>query len=122
MKRAKSIGTVTFEINSLFIKEEEENDSIVSEMFMSSDGTHIVFEAEIYTPYITLSSKSHGWINETQRLELVSMWKQLDTTFTLTYTDNTTETVRFAREKKMQLIPISEGAELYRGLIPLAKV
>jgi hypothetical protein len=122
MKRAKQLGSVVFEYNTLFIREEFENDSILSEVYMSAARSHIVFEAEIATPYITLESHNNGWITEAQRAALVTMWKQLDTTFTLTYNDNSTETVRFAREKKMQFTPLYEGAKKYTAVIPLAKI
>lgn len=122
MRRAKQLGTVVFGMNTLFIREEMDDASVMSEVVMSAAGTHIVYEAEILTPYITLDSKQYGWVTEAQRAELVSMRKQLDTTFTLTYDDDTTETVRFAKEKKMVLTPLYEGSDKYTAVIPLAKV
>ena len=121
MKRAKQIGSVVFGMNTLFIQEEMSDDSIASEVYMSAAGTHIVYESEILTPYITLDSKQYGWITETQMAELVSMRRQIGTSFTLTYDDNSTELVRFAKEKKMTFTPLFEGSKKYTAVIPLAK-
>ena len=122
MKRAKQLGSVVFGLNTLFIQEEMSDDSVMGETVMSADGTHIVFEAEIFTPYITLDSKQFGWILEAQRLELVAMRKQLGAAFTLTYDDESTELVRMVKEKKMEFIPTFEGSKKYTAIIPLAKV
>ena len=121
MKRAKKLGTVTFGLNTLFIQEEMNDDAVIGETIMSAAGTHIVYAAEIKTPYITLDSKKHGWITEEQRLALIVMRKQLDQTFTLTYKDDTTETVRMAHEKPMVFTPLYEGSKKYTAIIPLAK-
>ena len=122
MLRAKQLGTVVFSRNTLFIQEEFNDDSTMGEVFMSAKGTHISYVAEIYTPYITLDSKQYGLVTEAQRVELVAMRKQLGTTFTLTYNDDSTELVRFAIEKKMIFTPIFEGAKKYTVIIPLAKI
>lgn len=122
MKRAKQLGNVLFSFNTLFIQEEMSDDTVMAESIMSAGGTHVVYEATINTPYITLDSKQYGWITEAQRAELVAMWKQLGQTFTLTYKDNTTETVRMAHEKKMVFTPLYEGSQKYTAIIPLAKV
>ncbi len=122
MLRAKQLGAVIFAENTLFIDEEFADDSTMGEAVMSAVGTHIVYEANVYTPYITLDSKQYGWISEAQRAALIAMQIQLNTTFTLTYDDDTTETVRFAREKKMIFTPLYEGCTRYTAVIPLAKV
>jgi len=121
MLRAKQLGSVEFSLNSLFIQEEMSDASVMGEAVMSAAGTHIVYEAAIHTPYITLDSMKYGWITETQRLALVAMRKQLGTTFTLTYNDDSTETVRMAREKEMVFTPLYEGSQKYTAIIPLAK-
>ena len=122
MLRAKQLGTVIFNKNTLFIQEEFTDDSFMAETVMSAAGTHIVFEAPIYTPYITLDSKQYGYVTEAQRVALVAMRKLPATTFTLTYNDDSTELVRFAKEKKMVFTPLYEGAKKYTVVIPLAKV
>ncbi len=122
MKRAKQLGSVVFENNTLFIQEEFNNDSVMGEMVMSAAGSHIVYEAEISTPYITLDSKEHGWLSEAQCDILIGMRQQLETTFTLTYDDATTDEVRIAKEKKMVFTPLFEGSCDYVAVIPLAKV
>ena len=121
MLRAKQLGSVIFGTNTLFIQEEFTDDTSQGSMIMSAAGTHIVYESEIHTPYITLDSKQNGIITDEQRVALVAMRKQLDTTFVLTYDDDTTETVRFAKEKKMVFTPRWEGCTQYTAVIPLAK-
>lgn len=122
MKRAKQLHTVLFELNTLFIQEELSDDSVMGEMTMSGAGTHIVYEANILTPYITLDSHQYGWVTEAQRIVLIGLSKQLGVTFTLTYDDDTTDTVRFAKEKKMEFTPLYEGSCDYTAIIPLAKI
>ena len=78
---------------------------------MSAGGTHIAFESAIHTPYITLDSNQYGILTEAQRDTLMTMWNTLDTTYTLTYDDDTTETVRMAKEK------ISEYFKLFLSFI-----
>lgn len=121
MLRATSLGAVTFSINTLFIREQHETSEVMGEMQMSVAGSHIVYEASIATPYITLDSKQHGVIDETQRAALMTMWNTLDTTYTLTYDDASTETVRMAREKKIVFTPLFEGSCQFTCVIPLAK-
>ena len=123
MKRARKLGNVEFTLNSLFIREQMQPDSKISEMQMSAAGTHIVYMADIATPYITLDSMQYGWIDDTQREELLSMWAAQDDTVTyvLTYDDNSTEIVRMAVEKEIVFTPLFEGACIYTAVIPLAK-
>jgi len=122
MLRAKQLGTVIFERNTLFIEEEFADGSVMGETVISAAGTHIAFEAGIITPYVTLIAKEYGWLTESQREELVSMRKQPGATFTLTYDDDTTEEVRFAKEKNMIFTPLFEGSKKYTAVIPLAKI
>ena len=120
MLRAKQLGTVTFDTNTLFIQEQYTSNSVQGLSVVSAAGTHIAYEAEIYTPYITLDSKEHGIIDETKRDALMTMWNTLDTTYTLTYDDDTTQVVRMAKEKKIVFTPLFEGSCEFRALIPLA--
>lgn len=123
MKRASSLGSVTFNNpNTLFIQEEFNNTEVLGSMNMSAAGTHIVYEAEIHTPYITLDSQEFGIVTEAQRATLMTMWETLETTYTLTYDDASTDTVRMAREKDIVFTPLWEGACEFKAIIPLAKV
>jgi hypothetical protein len=121
VKRAKQLGAVVFSMNSLFIREEESDNDVMGEVAMSAAGSHIVFQAAITTPYITLESKQYGWVTEEQRDALRTMRKTLGATYTLTYTDLSTVTVRMATEKEMVFTPLYEGAKKYTAVIPLAK-
>ena len=123
MLRAKQLGAVVFNNpNTLFIQEQYANDDILGKVYMSAASTHIVYESTIETPYITLDSKQYGIITEAQRSALETMWEALDTTYTLTYDNSATETVRMAHEKKMIFTELWEGACSFRVILPLAKV
>ena len=122
MLRAKSLGAVSFDVNTLFIEEQYNNDSVDGIAILSASGSHIVYESAINTPYITLDSKQYGIITEEQRAALIVMWETLDTTYTLTYDDDTTEVVRMAKEKQLVFTPLFEGSCEFRAVIPLAKV
>ena len=119
--RVKSVGVLTFS-HTLWGDEYEKPSHIVGEMRRSAAGTHIVYEAEILTPYRTLNSKRHGWLTSEDVAAIKVMYDQLDTTFTLTYDDDSTEIVRFAHEKQPVFTPITEAAKYYTVVIPLAKV
>ena len=118
--KAKSLGSVTF-LYELWVAEFEAPDNVMSEMRMSAAGSHVVYEAAIETPYITLVSKENGWLNEQNVSDLKTSWADLGATLTLTYDDDTTETVRMAREKELVFTPLYEGACYYTAQIPLAK-
>lgn len=121
MKRAKQLDTIVFSYNTLHIVEEAEGAEVIAESKMSAGGSHIVFEALVVTPYITLTSGEHSWVTEDDITALKALWVQIGATFTLTYDDDSTETVRMAKEKKMEFTPIFEGSNLYIATIPLAK-
>lgn len=124
MRTAKQLGAVIFGENYMHIDEEFAQGDILSEMIMSAGGTHIVFENEIGTPYITLDSQGDSWITEANKNALQAMWSDLNTaSYTLTYDNSTTVTVRMAREKELSFTPLYEGGcDYYRAIIPLAKV
>jgi len=121
MKRAKQLGTVTFNQNTLFIQEEFANDNVRGAMRMSAAGTHIIWGATIYTPYITLDSHEMGWLSEADKDAIIQMWRDFSTTQTLTYDDDSTDTVRMAVEKDLVFTPLYEGACIYKAIIPTAK-
>lgn len=122
MLRAAQLGAVTFDTNTLFVSTQYSGSEVMGEVVMSAAGSHIVYEASISTPYITLESQEHGIISETQREALMTMWNTLNTTYTLTYDDATTTTVRMAREKEIVFVPLWEGACDFTCTIPLAVV
>lgn len=119
--KVKSLGTTTFLYN-LWVEEFESPGNIAGEMVMSSTGSHITYTSEILTPYITLVSKEQGWLSAANIAALKTQYASLGTTYTLTYDNNTTDTVRFAHEKGMTFTPLYEGSIYYRVTINLAKV
>lgn len=118
--KAKSIGGTDF-LYQLWVEEFEKPDNVKGEMVMSAAGSHITYASDITTPYITLVSKEQGWLDELDVAALKTQYAQLGTTFTLTYSDDTTETVRFAHEKGISFTPLYEGSCYYRTTINLAK-
>jgi hypothetical protein len=121
MKRVKKLGAVEFKWGSLFVQEEMETNDVMGEMVMSAAGTHIVYGAIIHTPYITLDSFEHGWIDDADREAITAMWRDFETPQIITYTDDTTEEVRMAIEKQLSFKPLFEGACVFTAIIPLAK-
>ncbi len=122
MLRASKIGAVEFSTNTLFIREQFVPNTVMGESVKSAVGTDIVYSAIDYTPAITLDSKENGLITEAQRVSLITMWEATNTTYTLTYDNATTETVRFRHEAPPVFTEIWEGACQYLATIPLAKV
>lgn len=120
-KKVKKIGTIVLEYN-LHIQELDAPDNILTEMNMSEGGTHIIWTKAILTPYITLYSGEHGWISQTNKDAIMALYNVLESTITITYTDNTTESVRFAHEKGISFNPTYEGSDDYTATINLAKV
>ena len=124
MKRVKKIGNVEFTHNTLFIKEEMGGAGVQAESFLTGDGSRVVYELEIKTPYLTAYSGTYGWIDESQRAALVDMWNDVGAVTTVTYADDTVENVRMAREKAGEFVftPLFEGACKFTATIPLCKL
>lgn len=122
MKRAKQLGSVIFGYNTLFIQEEFSPNGFIGESRKSAAGTDIVNAAADNTPYVTLESRDHGVIDETQKDAIIAMWRDFTTTQTLTYDDSSTDEVRLTVESPPEFTPLFEGACKYTAVIPLAKV
>ena len=120
-KKVKQIGSIVLH-KPLFVKEFNEPNDMQGEMVMSTLGTHIVYVASIATPYITLETKEgSGWLSEDNIADLKALWVS-SLEYDIIYTDDTTDTIRFANEKQIVFTPISVGACYYSAIIPLAKV
>lgn len=120
-QKVKQIGSVVL-FKPLYVKEFNEPNTMAGESIMSAAGSHIVYSAPINTPYRTLETLADsGWLDETNVSDLKALWLT-DATYTLTYDDDTTETVRFAHEKQITFNPVSLGACYYNVVIPMAKV
>ncbi len=122
MKRAKSLDTVTFSMNTLFIQEEFTDNSLLAEAKLSAAGTRISYVAVINTPNITLDSKEYGWIKEEEKNLIDIMFLDIDSTFILTYNDDTTDEVMFRHEVPPSFTATHEGSQTYTAIIPLVKV
>ena len=120
-KRAKQLGALVFDY-PLHILELDEPDNMLSEKHMSATGHHIVWNKVIQTPYITLTSFEEGWVSQISKDSLIGMYNLLETTFTLTYTDDTTDLVRIAHENDFTFTPLYEGSEYYMARLSLAVV
>ncbi|RLA76696.1 MAG: hypothetical protein DRG30_02200 [Epsilonproteobacteria bacterium] len=121
---AKSLGAVEFD-TPIFISETDTPNTTLGEEYMSAGGTYIAFESAIHTPYITLLSRgdSSEVVDNDKKAELIAMWEQLDTSFLLTYSDDTTDNVRMVKgEGNLVFTPLFGGACQSRVLIKLAKI
>jgi len=120
--RAVRLGSIVFE-TPLWVAEALSPDTVRSETRMSAAGSHIVYEAMITTPYRTLKSMESGWLSSGNVEALLGVWENLDIgSIGMEYDDGSIETVRCAREKRLEIVPIYEGAQWYRATIPLAKI
>jgi uncharacterized membrane protein len=120
-KKAIQLGSIKFD-SPLWVLEYETPSDISASMVMTAANTHVVYESEINTPYITLISKANGWIEETTKNDILALYSDLSVTdLVLTYSDTSTDTVRIAREKGITFAPIYEGACVYTTTINLAK-
>ena len=120
-KRAISIGGTTFKYK-LYVAELDAPNNIQSEVNISESGVHIIWQSEIQTPYITLLSKEHGWIEQDIKDAILAMYAQYESIFTVTYDDATTDEVRFAHERGISFTPHTEGCDIYTAQINLAVV
>jgi len=120
-KRAVSIGAVTFE-HKLHVIELNKPNDVNAEVAITEAQMHVIWQAEMLTPYITLTSMQYGWLTQANKDTLRDQYSMLDTTFTLSYDDGTSDQVRFAQELGMSFTPLSEGCNIYTGEINLAKV
>lgn len=117
----KQIGSIVLD-SPLYIVEYDQPNDMMGEVVMSGAGTHIAYSAPIYTPYRTAESRGQsGWLSEQNIADLKTLWNGT-TTFNITYSDDSTETVRMAHEKQFTLEEISLGACIYVGSIPMAVV
>ncbi len=115
--KAKQLGLTVFEY-----PQEVSTECIVTGVtHRSAAGTNITYESSIQAPYITLISDADDWLSETDKDAIMTMCGQINTTFTLTYEDDTTDTVRFDHSKELMLEEIADGVCFYYGTIYLMK-
>ena len=117
----KQIGTVILDY-PLWVKEYLAMRNMLGEKRTSTAGTAILYEAEIHTPTRTLTSRESGWLSEQNIADLKTLWNQMDTSFDIIYSDDSTETVVFDRSIPMNFTDVYEGACDYTANISLIKV
>jgi len=120
-KRAVSLGGITFDYK-MYYKELDEPNNIQSEIELSESGVHLIWQSEILTPYITLESKTHGWLTQSTKDALFALYGQFESIYTLVFDDGSTEDVRFAHERGISFTPVVEGCDTFTAQINLAKV
>jgi len=121
MKRVKSLGSVIFNTNTLFIQEEFTNNNLLAEARVSAAGTRVEYVALNNSPDITIQSLENGWIDEVQRQAITAMFLSIDSTFLLKYNDDSTDTIRFKHDAPPIFTQLFEGAEMYTATIFLIK-
>jgi len=125
MRRVRKIvngsNEVEFCVNALYVEEDAKHKPYITETAVASDGSIIVWETAKTTEYITVTSKKHGWVDETDAITLKEWYAGTDE-LVVHYTDTTTVTTIPAHEKQMDIAPIFEGSENFRIVLPLRKV
>ena len=122
MLRGKQIGAVTFDTNTLFIQEQLSPNGMIGKDYKSAAGTDISYSATDHNPTITLDSQQNGLLTEAQCDTIATMYQAIDTTYTLTYDDDTTDTVRFRHDKRPTFVALFEGSCQFRCVIYLSLV
>lgn len=125
MKRAISLGTVTFD-RKLYYANEYESTGVSASSQRTIDGGVIVWEQANLDSVkdIILDSGTNYPISETNLQEIIALADgSLGQSYTLTFADLTTETVRFKHEANpVEAEPLWEGACDFFVTIKLAKV
>lgn len=124
--RAISIEGIIFD-NPLFIKEEFNLKDVKGKAFNTLNGGIIVYETikRNNANYITLESKTSGWINEITLNKIVTLLDDLDVEVDLVFEDNSSVKVRPALEKGDVIIVenlINENSGWYSVTINLCRV
>lgn len=125
MKRAISLGTVTFD-RKLYYANEYESTGVSASSQRTIDGGVIVWEQANLDSVkdIILDSGTNYPISETNLQEVIALADgSLGQSYTLTFEDLSTETVRFKHEANpVEAEPLWEGACDFFVTIKLAKV
>ena len=116
--KAKQLGAVVFEYPQEVVRE----CFVKGEKRVSAAGTKIVYESPMYSPDITLASATDDWLSLNNVNDLTAMCGQINTTFTLTYEDNSTEEVVFDHSKTISFNEIKEGSCFFYGNVSLIKI
>ena len=125
MKRAESIGIVTFD-KVQYYENEFVSQGVSADSDRTIDGGVIVYEQDnkVSTNNVRLSSGENYPISETNLKELQDLIDgSLGKTFLLTFTDTSSFNVRFRHEETpLESTPLWEGSCLYLITLNLAKV
>ena len=120
-RTAVSLGGVTFDY-PLFVKEyDSPTYDKMATMRMSAARTHIVYVADVVTPYITLESRDDGWMSQPVVDALKALISNIGAEYQLVYDDGTSDTVRVAHEARIQFTPLFDCSLEYTSTITLAK-
>ncbi len=123
--RAISLGGITFD-NPLFIKEEFDVKNVKGKAFNTLNGGVIVYETvkRNNANYITLLSKTSGWISKDTLNNIVTLLDDLDVEVDLVFEDNSSVKVRPALEKGEVIMAenlINENSGWYSVTIKLCR-
>lgn len=120
-KMVKSLGSLIFRYK-LFVMQHDSPDTYLEETRLTGAGTTVAFVTTLANPLITLESRGNGWLTDTEKDSLQSMYDVVGAEYTLTYDDDTTDTVVFAYSEDFKFTPVVEGCNEYTATITLRKV
>jgi hypothetical protein len=126
MRRVKQISgggyTVDFNMNTMYIEQEFMPNTFMADVVKSAAGTDIVYYAEDHSPEITLDSRQYSIVDDNGREAIIEMYNAPDLTYSITYNDNTTQSVMFRLDKPPDFAKYSLDDCLYTAKIYLTRI
>ena len=120
-KRLTKIGDIELQ-NPLHIKEFYNPKNILEKNYIGIDGGLISYQKRLKAESRTAYSFESGWLNYQEKEAILNLYNNLGFELTLTYSDNTTERVRFNHSKGISFAPLFEGSEYYKATINFIKI
>lgn len=121
MKRIRKLGAVTFDLNAMYILEEFEPNTFISEIVKSAADTDIVYYAVDNSPTITLDSQGYSLVDDAGREAIIVMYNSPETVYILEDTDGGTQEVYFKLDEPPKFTEYGLGSCLYAATITLTK-
>ena len=121
MKRVRSLGSVVFDKNAMFVQQDYEPNTFMAATIKSAAGTNIEFYATDNTPELTLDSQGYSVIDEAGVDGIINMYNN-PSEYQLQYVDGSTQSVRFRLDKPPKFTEYALGACLYTATIYLTKL
>jgi len=121
MQRVRKLGDVVFDKNAMYVEQDTAPNGYIGRVYKSAAGTNIEYVAKDNNPDLTLVNNGSSVIDEQAVDTITAMWLNLEDT-TITYTDGTTQAVRFRMDQPPTFTELSPAACLYLPVIYLTKL